>query len=128
MQHLMALLMDMVVYLKHQHHIIIKTIIWRSFQIQKTRILIREDSIYLYTNNIQLDWTPIEPIIKDIRIDKNQSPIITRIQFPNQLIRTRTFYWFKGFSLDGLTFDHTNVKEHGWSYIVLSHIQRKERL
>ncbi len=94
----------------------------------KTRILVEENSIHLHTNNIQLDWTPIEPIIKDIRIDKNQSPIIKRIEFPIQLIRKKTFYWSKGFSLDGLTFDPTNVKEHGLSYIILSHIQRKERL
>jgi hypothetical protein len=93
----------------------------------KTRILIQEKSIHLYTNNIQLDWTLIEPIIKNIRIDKNQSHIITRIQFPIQLVITRTLYWSKGFSLDGLAFDLTNVKKHGL-YIVISHIQTKERL
>jgi hypothetical protein len=34
--------------------------------------------IHLYTNNIQVDWTPIEPIVKNIRIEKNQFYIITK--------------------------------------------------
>jgi hypothetical protein len=93
----------------------------------KTRILVQEKSIHLYTNNIQLDWTLIEIIIKDIRIDKNQSHIITRIQFPIQLIITRTLYWFEGFSLHGLTFDPTNVKEHGLSlHSYLSHSNKRK--
>jgi hypothetical protein len=57
-----------------------KTIIWISFPNQKIRMLVRKKPIHLYTKSIQLNWTPIVPIIKDIRIDKNQSHITTRIQ------------------------------------------------
>jgi hypothetical protein len=45
-------------------------------------MLARKKSTHLYTNNIQPNWTPIEPIIKDIKIDENQYHIITRIQVP----------------------------------------------
>ncbi len=98
------------------------------FPNSKTRILVWEKLFCLYTNNIQLNWTPIQPIINNRRIDKIQSHIIRKIQFPIQLVITITIYWSKGFSLDGLTFDPTNVKEHGLSCIIFFHIQTKERL
>jgi len=53
-----------------------KTIIWISFPNPKIGMLIREKSIHLYTNNIQLDETPIELIIKNIGIGKNKSYIV----------------------------------------------------
>jgi hypothetical protein len=42
-------------------------------------MLTKETFIHFYTNNIQVDWTPIEPIIKNIRIEKIQFYIITKI-------------------------------------------------
>jgi hypothetical protein len=54
-----------------------KTIVWILFPNPKIGMLTREMSTHLYTNNIQPNWTPIEPIIKNIRI---QFHIITRIQ------------------------------------------------
>jgi hypothetical protein len=42
-------------------------------------MLTKEKNIHLYTNNIQVDWTPIEPIIKNIRIEKTQFYIVTKI-------------------------------------------------
>jgi len=42
-------------------------------------MLTKEKFIHLYTNNIQVDWTPIESIIKNIRIEKIQFYIITKI-------------------------------------------------
>jgi hypothetical protein len=59
-----------------------KTIVWILFPNQKIGMLARKKSTHLYTNNIQPNWTPIEPIIKDIKIDENQYHIITRIQVP----------------------------------------------
>jgi hypothetical protein len=85
-------------------------------------VLVREKSTQLYTNNIQSNWTSIEPIIKDIKIGKNQTHIITRIQFSIQLAITKTIHQSQGLSLDELAFDPTNVKKHGLSYIVFSHI------
>jgi hypothetical protein len=73
---------------------------------------------------IQLGWTPIEPIIKDIRIDKNQS----HIPFSIQLTITIIIHWSQGLSLVELAFDHTNIKKHGLWYKVFSCILTKERL
>jgi hypothetical protein len=79
-----------------------KTIIWISFPNKKIGMLV---TIHLYTKNIQLNWTPIVPIIKDIRIDKNRSRITTRIQ----LATLRTIHQLHGLLLNKLTFDPTNV-------------------
>jgi hypothetical protein len=49
-----------------------KTIVWILFQNQKIGVLTREKSTHFHIDNIQPNWTPIEPIIKDIRINKNQ--------------------------------------------------------
>jgi hypothetical protein len=38
------------------------------FQNSKTRTLLREKYNHYYDNNIESKWTPIEPIIKDIKI------------------------------------------------------------
>jgi hypothetical protein len=65
-----------------------KTIVWILFPNPKIRMLAKEKCTHLYTNNIQSNWTPIESIIKDIKTDKNQSHIITRIQ----LATTRTIH------------------------------------
>jgi hypothetical protein len=44
-----------------------KTIIWIMFQNSKIGTLTKEKYNYYY-NNIESKWTPIEPIIKDIRV------------------------------------------------------------
>jgi hypothetical protein len=59
-----------------------KIIIWIIFQNFKIGTLIREKYNHYYNNNIESKWTPIEPIIKDIRVCISQSFIITKIQFP----------------------------------------------
>jgi len=64
------------------------------FQNSKIGTLIREKCYHYYDNNIESKWTPIEPIIKDIRIGTSQSFIITRIQFLIQLATTRTIHPF----------------------------------
>ncbi len=58
-----------------------KTIIWIMFQNFKIGILTREKYNHYY-DNIESKWTLIKPIIKDIRVGKSQSFIITKIQFP----------------------------------------------
>jgi hypothetical protein len=40
-----------------------KTILWILFPNPKIRMLAKEKSTHLYTNNIQSNWTPIESII-----------------------------------------------------------------
>jgi hypothetical protein len=47
----------------------------------KIGTLTREKYSHYYDNNIESKWTPIEPIIKDIKVAKFQSFIITKIQF-----------------------------------------------
>jgi hypothetical protein len=49
----------------------VKTIIWIMFLNFKIGMLIREKYNHYYNNNIESKWTPIEPIIKDIRIGKS---------------------------------------------------------
>jgi hypothetical protein len=47
--------------------------------------------------------------IKDIRVGKSQSFIITRIQFSIQLATTKTIHFSRGLSLNELVFYPTNV-------------------
>jgi hypothetical protein len=92
-----------------------KTKIWISFPNKKIGMLFREKSIHLYTKNIQLNWTLIAPIIKDIRIDKNQSRITTRIQ----ITTLRTIHQSHKLLLNKLTFDRTNVLKHKLFYTTI---------
>jgi hypothetical protein len=55
--------------------------------------LTREKYNHYYDNNIESKWTPIETIIKDVRVCKSQSFIITRIQFPVQLVASKTIHY-----------------------------------
>ncbi len=89
-----------------------KTIIWIMFQNYKIGTLTKEKYSHYYDNN-ESKWTPIEPIIKDIRIDKFQSFIITRIQFSIQLVATRTIHHSQGLSLDELVFYVIYIKKMG---------------
>jgi hypothetical protein len=72
------------------------------FPNQKIGMWAREKSTHLYIDNIQPNWSWIEPIIKDIRIGKNQSHIITRIQLLIQLVATRIIHRSQGLSLNDL--------------------------
>jgi hypothetical protein len=83
--------MALMTFLKHQQHIVKKTIIWIVFQNSKIGTLIREKYNHHY-NNIESKWTPIELIVKDIRVGKSQSFIIKKIQFPIQLVTVRTIH------------------------------------
>jgi hypothetical protein len=69
-----------------------KTIVWILFPNPKIRMLAKEKSTHLYTNNIQSNWTPIKSIIKDTKTSKNQFHIITRIQFPIQLTLVKNIH------------------------------------
>jgi hypothetical protein len=71
-----------------------KTIIWIMFQNFKIGTLTRKIYNHYHDNNIDSKWTPIEPIIKDIKVGKSQSFIITRIQFLIQLVVAKTIHRF----------------------------------
>jgi hypothetical protein len=55
------------------------------FQNSKIGKLTSEKIVIIMIVTLNQKWTPIEPIIKDIRIGKSQSFVITRIQFLIQL-------------------------------------------
>jgi hypothetical protein len=50
---------------------------------------------------------------KKIQISNNPFHIITRIQFPIQLIIARTIDQAQGLTLDHLTFDPSGIIKHG---------------
>jgi hypothetical protein len=73
-----------------------------------------------YDNNFESKWTPIEPIIKDIKVGKSQSFIKTRIQFSIQLVVVRNIHCSQGLLLDEFVFDSINVKKNQFTYTTLS--------
>jgi hypothetical protein len=50
-----------------------KTIIWIMFQNSKVGTITTEKYNHYYNNNIESKWTPIELIIKDIRVGNHLS-------------------------------------------------------
>jgi hypothetical protein len=81
------------------------------FQNFKIETLIREKYNHYYNNNIELKWTPIEPIIKNIRIGKFQSFIM--IQFRIQLVVVKTIHCFQGLSLNEFILNPLMLKNMG---------------
>ncbi len=63
--------------------------------------------------------------ITHIQRYSNYSHIITRTQFPIQLVITRTIHRAQGLTLDYLIFDLTNVYKHGLTYPTLSCVKKK---
>ncbi len=101
-------------------------VIWILFTNPKCGQHTRIKNAHLYEHEIHPTWTPIKPISKDIQIGSNYFPIITRTQFPIQLVATRTIHQTQGFTLDYLTFDPTNVYKHDLTYTTFFHIKKKE--
>ncbi len=58
----------------------------------KIGTLTRKKYSHYYDNNIESKWTPIEPIIKDIKVGKSQSFIVTRIPFSIQLTSIKNIH------------------------------------
>jgi hypothetical protein len=56
-----------------------KITIWLMFQKKFIGTLTRKIYNHYYDNNIKSKWTPIESIIKNIKVGKSQLFIITRI-------------------------------------------------
>jgi hypothetical protein len=50
------------------------------------------------------------------------------MQFPIQLVATRTIYRAQGLTFDHLVFDLNGVYKHGLTYTTLSHIKKKENI
>jgi hypothetical protein len=90
-----------------------KTNIWIMFPNSKIGTLTREHIIIITTTTLNQNGHQFEPIIKDIRVDKSQSFIITSIYFPIQCATTKTIHCSQGLLVDELTFDPSNVKKKG---------------
>jgi len=80
----------------------------------------------LYEHELHPTWTLIEPIFKDIQIGSNYPHIITRTQFPIQLVVTRIVHRAHGLTLDCLTFDPNNVHKHGLTYTKKFMLRKKK--
>jgi hypothetical protein len=103
-------------------------VIWILFNNLKCGQVTTINNAHLYGHEIHPTWTPIEYISKDIQIGLNSSHIMTRTQFPIQLVATCTIHRTHGLTLDYLTFDPTNVYKHGLTYISFSfsHVEKNE--
>ncbi len=77
-------------------------VIWILFNNLKNGQLTRIKNAHIYKNKIHPMWTPIKPISKDIHIGSNSTHIITRMQFPIQLVIKCTIHQTQGLTLDQL--------------------------
>ena len=103
--------MEQMVYSKPQKRLMINHMFGFNSIIQK--LALQQDfHLHLYKiSDIDSTWTPIESVAKEIRIGKNQSHLITRIQFPIQLAAARTIHRAQGLSLDDLVFNPCGVNK-----------------
>jgi hypothetical protein len=63
-------------------------VIWVLFNNPKCDQLTRIKNAHLYEDEMHPTWTLINPISKDIQIGSNSFHIITKTQFPIQLVAT----------------------------------------
>lgn len=100
-----------------------KSYIWINFFNTKVGNVTEHSNCHLYKeSNIDSASTPVEPIVKEIRLGKNQTHLITRREFPIQLAAARTIHRSQGLSLDDVAFDLFGVNKHGLVYTALSRI------
>ena len=106
-----------------------KTYIFIEFLNTKVGSLTCLVNAHLYKDKtIDSIWTPIEPQTKEIIIGKNQTHLITCIQFPIQLAADQTIQHSQGLSLNETEFDPKGANKNGLVYTALSRIRTKEKL
>jgi exonuclease III len=106
-----------------------KSYIWIKKINSKIGITTRFSNSHLYKElDIESTWTPIEALAKETKIEKNQTHLVTQIQFPIQLAAARTIHRSQGLSLDDVVFNPCGVTKHGLAYTALSRIRTKEKL
>jgi hypothetical protein len=96
-------------------------VIWILFNNLKYGQLTRVKNAHLYEHEINPTWTPIEPISKDIQIGSIFFHIITRTQFPIQLVVTHIIH-----QAQGLTLYYFNVYKHGLTYTTFSCVKKND--
>jgi hypothetical protein len=102
-----------------------KSYIWINFFNSEIRITIRFSNLQLYKEfDVDFTWSPTESVAKKIRIRKNQTHLITQIQFPIQLAIASTIYRSQGLSFDDVVFNPFGVNKHGLAFITYTY-QRK---
>jgi len=104
--------------------------IWTKFYNSKIGNKMRNKNLHIYEQFLIIitEWTHIEKKTTEIQMGNDPSHIITRIQFPIQLVMASTIHYGQGLKLDHLTFGPTTVTKHGLTYTPLSHICFKEHL
>jgi hypothetical protein len=72
--------------------------------------------------SLNKSWTPIKQKNVEIWIGSTPSHIITRVQFPIQLVVACTKHCAQGLTLDYLAFVPITLTKLGWTYTTLSKI------
>ncbi len=66
--------------------------------------------------------------IIEIQRGSNPSHVITKIEFPIQLVATRTIHHAQSITVDRLAFDPIGVTKHGLTYTSLFHLRSRKHL
>jgi ATP-dependent exoDNAse (exonuclease V) alpha subunit len=74
---------------------------------------------HIKNSHIDEQFPPIDKKWTKLQIGSNPSHIITRIQFPIQLVTTRTIHQTQGLTFDRLAFDPSGVTKHGLTYTAI---------
>ncbi len=85
--------------------------------------LIKNFHIYKQFPTIDKKWALIKQKIEKIQSDSNPFHIIIRIQFPIQLVATRTILRAQGLIFNRFAFDPNGVTKHGLTYTELFQVR-----
>jgi hypothetical protein len=69
-----------------------ESFIWINFNNPKAGYVVKIQNRHLYTTHIHETWTLIQPISKETQVGANLSHLITRIQYPIQLVVARIIH------------------------------------
>jgi hypothetical protein len=104
-------------------------ILWMQFDDPVIGSQARLQNRSIFTNEIDLLWTPIHPVCRQFQIGRNLSKQVMRKQFPVRLSAAKTIHCSQGDTMDHVVVDFTSRrKECHTHYVGLSRVRTLEGL
>ena len=103
--------------------------VWVMFDDSNVGRQTRADSQALYTQHINPQWTPIQPLSRQFQVGRSHSAQVLRKQFPLRLSAAKTIHRSQGDTLDQVVVDFTSPRtEPHRHYVGLSRVRTLQGL
>ncbi|KAK3103032.1 hypothetical protein FSP39_015922 [Pinctada imbricata] len=106
-----------------------KGIVWVQFHDENIGRALRNSSKHLYRGNVNRNWTPIEPIVKQCTAGHKGQAQIQRLQYPLRPAHAKTIHRSQGDTMDSAVIDMTTKRkiEH-IHYVAVSRLKSLDGL